>query len=64
MNTIFLSKRPRKGITYYIVDRTYKEQGKLKHQTMLYVGRLDNLTRERKIELERKQNSISLFFLK
>ncbi|MBU3966645.1 MAG: hypothetical protein KKG76_04605, partial [Euryarchaeota archaeon] len=54
MNTIFLSKRPRKGITYYIVDRTYKEQGKLKHQTMLYVGRLDNLTRERKIELEKK----------
>jgi len=36
------------------VDRTYKEQGKLKHQTMLYVGRLDNLTRERKFELEKK----------
>jgi len=51
---IFLSKRPRKGITYYIVDRTFKEQGKLKHQTMLYLGRLDNLTRERKIELEKE----------
>jgi len=50
---IFLSKRPRKGITYYIVDRTYKEQGKLKHETMLYLGRLDNLTRERKNELEK-----------
>lgn len=36
------------------MDRTYKEQGKLKHQTMLYVGRLDNLTKERKIELEKK----------
>ena len=53
MNSIFLSKRPRKGIIYYIVDRTYKEQGKLKHETMLYLGRLDNLTRERKIELEK-----------
>ena len=50
---IFLSKRPRKGIIYYIVDRTYKEQGKLKHETMLYLGRLDNLTRERKNELEK-----------
>jgi len=52
--TMFLSKRPRKGINYYLVVKTYRKGETVRQKTILYLGRLDNLTPERRIDLERK----------
>jgi len=51
---MFLSKRPRKGINYYLVVKTYRRGETVRQKTILYLGRLDNLTPERRIDLERK----------
>ncbi len=51
---MFLSKRYRRGHVYYLVVKTYREEGAVKQKTLLYLGRLDNLTPTRKRELERK----------
>ena len=51
---MFLSKRPRKGINYYLVVKTYRKGETVRQKTILYLGRLDNLTPERRIDLERK----------
>jgi len=51
---MFLSKRPRKGINYYLVVKTYRKGETVRQKTILYLGRLDNLTPERRIDLEGK----------
>lgn len=51
---MFLSKRYRRGHYYYLVVKTYREDGKVKQKPLLYLGRLDNLTPTMKRKLERK----------
>lgn len=51
---MFLSKRYRRGHYYYLVVKTYREEGSVKQKSRLYLGRLDNLAPTRKRELERK----------
>lgn len=48
----FIKKNYRKGHCYYSIVEGYKEDGKVKHRTLLYIGRLDNLTEEKRRRIE------------
>lgn len=51
---MYLSKRPRKGFDYYVVVKTVRKGNDIGQDTILYLGRLDNVTSEQRIELEGK----------
>lgn len=49
---VFIKKNPRKGHDYYTIAEGYREDGKVKHRTLLYLGRLDQLTEEKRKKIE------------
>ncbi len=48
----FFKKNTRKGHDYYTIADGYREGGKVKHRTLLYLGRLDKLTEEKRKKIE------------
>lgn len=49
---VFIKKNYRRGHTYYTIAEGYREGGKVKHRTLLYLGRLDQLTEEKRKKIE------------
>ncbi len=56
----FIKKNYRKGHCYYSIVEGYREEGKVKHRTLLYLGRLDNLTEEKGRRIEAAVKGIPL----
>jgi transposase len=48
----FIKKNYRSGHCYYSIVEGYRENGKVKHRTLVYLGRLDNLTEEKRRRIE------------
>lgn len=48
----FFKKNTRKGHDYYTIAEGYREGGKVKHRNLLYLGRLDKLTEEKRKKIE------------
>ena len=51
---MFIKRNPRKGGLYYNVVRGIRDRKIVNHKKVLNLGRLDNLTPERKRQLETK----------
>lgn len=49
---VFIKKNYRRGHNYYTIADGYREGGKVKHRTLLYLGRLDQLTKEKREKIE------------
>ncbi|MDP2767414.1 MAG: IS1634 family transposase [Candidatus Methanoperedens sp.] len=49
---VFIKKNYRRGHNYYTIADGYREGGKVKHRTLLYLGRLDQLTEEKRKKIE------------
>jgi transposase len=49
---VFIKKNYRRGHNYYTIAEGYREGGKVKHRTLLYLGRLDQLTEEKRKKIE------------
>ncbi|MGI0070484.1 MAG: hypothetical protein ACRECT_00145 [Thermoplasmata archaeon] len=54
LDVMFLENCPNRGHDYWIVARAVREGVRVHNETALYLGRLDNLTAERRAELELK----------
>lgn len=51
---MFIAGFPRRGHYYYVVKRGKRVDGKVVHEKILNLGRLDNLTEQRRLEIERE----------
>lgn len=51
---MFIRKNPRKNHVYYNVVKGVREEGAVKQEQVLYIGRVDNMTPERRREVEAK----------
>ena len=54
----FIKKNYRRGHCYYSIVEGYIENGKVKHRTLLYLGRPDNLTEEKRRRIEAAVNGV------
>jgi len=48
----FIKKNYRRGHCYYSIVERYRENGKVRHRTLVYIGRLDNLGEEKRRRIE------------
>jgi hypothetical protein len=55
---MYIAKRPRRGHDYFLVNKTRREGKKVKNETVLYLGRLDNLSQEELCEVISKVDEL------
>jgi hypothetical protein len=48
---MIIRAKPRKGTDYYSVVTSVRIDDKIRERTVLYIGRLDNLTEPKRIEI-------------
>ena len=52
MTMVFVKKNFRRGHCYYTIAEGYRDGGKVKHRTLLYLGRLETLDEEKRRRIE------------
>ena len=50
MIMVFIRRKKAKGITYYCIAGSYKENGGVKQRVLLYLGTADKLLKKLKVE--------------